>query len=329
MSADAAPPPAGAHSSGAVGRRIERSDGRAKLSGTAEFTADVRPPGMLYGAVLRSPVAHARILAVDTSAAEKHDGVVAVLTAGDLADLDPFYGHALRDRPIVATDRVRFAGEPVAVVAAETQAAADLAVRQIDVEYDELPAAASLEAALAPDAPMVHDEPARPGSAHGLGRLPDRVGNVCYRYGFENGDLDRAFDEAAVVVAGEYSFPAVYQYSMETHTTIADYQGDEIKIWSSCQHPFLVRQEIAALFGCPLDRVQVIVPFLGGGFGSKSYTKMEPIAVAVARKGPASAHPQRRGRVDGHNPAAQHALPDANGRCGRWHAAGPGGQPVA
>jgi len=205
----AAPPPA-VHSSGAVGQRIERADGRAKLSGQAVFTGDMQPPSMLCGTVLRSPVAHARILAVDTSAAEKLDGVVAVLTASDLTDIDPFYGHALRDRPIVAIDRMRFVGEPVAVVAAETQAAADLAVRQIDVQYEELPVAASLEAALAPDAPMVHEEPARPGSAHGLGRLPDRDGNVCYRYGFENGDLERAFDEAAVVVTGEYSFPAVY-----------------------------------------------------------------------------------------------------------------------
>jgi CO/xanthine dehydrogenase Mo-binding subunit len=267
-----------------VGRRVERADGRVKLAGRAEFTGDIHPPRMLYGAVLRSPVAHARVLTVDASAAEKLDGVVAVLTAGDLADLDPFYGHALRDRPIVAIDRVRFAGEPVAVVAARTQAAADLAVTRIDVEYDLLPVAASLDAALAPGAPLVHEEPARPGGAHGLGRLPDRDGNVCYHYGFERGDLERAFDEAAVVVAGEYTFPAVYQYSMETHTTIADHRDDEIILWSSCQHPFLVRQEIAALFGRPLDRVQVIVPFLGGGFGSKSYTKMEPIAVAVSRK---------------------------------------------
>jgi CO/xanthine dehydrogenase Mo-binding subunit len=267
-----------------VGRRVERADGRVKLAGRAEFTGDIRPPRMLYGAVLRSPVAHARVLTVDASAAEKLDGVVAVLTAGDLADLDPFYGHALRDRPIVAIDRVRFAGEPVAVVAARTQAAADLAITRIDVEYDPLPVAASLDAALAPGAPLVHEEPARPGPAHGLGSLPDRDGNVCYHYGFERGDLERAFDEAAVVVAGEYTFPAVYQYSMETHTTIADHRDDEIILWSSCQHPFLVRQEIAALFGRPLDRVQVIVPFLGGGFGSKSYTKMEPIAVAVSRK---------------------------------------------
>jgi CO/xanthine dehydrogenase Mo-binding subunit len=276
--------PAPEDSSIAVGRSAERADGRVKLAGQAEFTGDIHPPGMLYGAVMRSPVAHARLLSVDASAAEKTEGVVAVLTASDLADLDPYYGHALRDRPIVAIDRVRFAGEPVAVVAATTQAAADLAVTRIEVEYGPLPVAASLEAALAPDAPLVHEETARAGSAHGLGRLPQRDGNVCYRYGFERGDLERAFGAAAVVVSGEYTFPAVYQYSMETHTTVADHRGDEILLWSSCQHPFLVRQEIAVLFGCPLDRVQVIVPFLGGGFGSKSYTKMEPIAVAISRK---------------------------------------------
>ncbi len=268
----------------AVGQSVERADGRLKLAGQAEFTGDIRLPGMLYGAVLHSPVAHARISSVDTSAAEKLGGVAAILTGEDLSDLDPYYGHALRDRPIVALGKVRFTGEPVAVVAAESQAAADAAVALIDVEYDELPVAASLEKALAPDAPLIHEEPARPGSAHGLGKLPDRDGNVCYRYSFRRGDVDRAFAAAAVVVEGEYTFPAVYQYSMETHTTIAHWHGGELTLWSSCQHPFLVRQEIAVLFGLPLDLVQVIVPFLGGGFGSKSYTKMEPLTAAIARK---------------------------------------------
>ena len=268
----------------AVGQSVERADGRLKLAGQAEFTGDIRPPGMLYGAVLHSPVAHARIASIDTSAAEKADGVVAVLTAGDLSDIDPHYGHALRDRPVVALGKVRFLGEPVAVVAAESQAAADAAVTLIDVEYDELPVAASLETALAKDAPLVHEKRAPAGAAHGLGELPDADGNICYSYSFRRGDVDRAFAEAAVVVEGEYTFPAVYQYSMETHTTIAHWHGGELTLWSSCQHPFLVRQEIAVLFGLPLDLVQVIVPFLGGGFGSKSYTKMEPLTAAIARK---------------------------------------------
>jgi CO/xanthine dehydrogenase Mo-binding subunit len=268
----------------AVGQSAERADGRLKLSGQAEYTGDLRIPGMLYGAILHSPVAHARIASVDTTAAETAGGVVAVLTAADLSDIDPYYGHALRDRPVVALGKVRFLGEPVAVVAAESQAAADAAVPLIDVEYTELPVAASLGTALAPDAPLVHEKRARPGAAHGLGDLPDAYGNTCYSYSFRRGEVARAFDAAAVVVEGEYTFPAVYQYSMETHTTIAHWHGGELTVWSSCQHPFLVRQEIAVLFGLPLDRVRIIVPFLGGGFGSKSYTKMEPLTAAIARK---------------------------------------------
>jgi len=276
--------PASPHPAGPVGQSAARADGPLKLSGQAEFTGDLRVPGMLYGAILHSPVAHARIKSVDVTAAEKADGVVAVLTADDLSDLDPYYGHALRDRPVVALGKVRFLGEPVAVVAAGSQAAADAAVARIDVEYDELPVAASLDAALSPGAPLVHEKRARPGSAHGLGDLPDADGNVCYSYSFRRGDPGRAFDGAAVVVEGEYTFPAVYQYAMETHTTIAHWHGGELTVWSSCQHPFLVRQEIAVLFGLPLDQVRIIVPFLGGGFGSKSYTKMEPLTAAIARK---------------------------------------------
>jgi CO/xanthine dehydrogenase Mo-binding subunit len=268
----------------AVGQSAERADGPLKLSGQAEFTGDIRLPGMLYAAVLHSPLAHARILAVDTSAAARADGVVAVLTSDDLSDLDPYYGHALRDRPVVARGKVRFAGEPVAVVAAQTQAAAEAAVGLITVDYQELPIAASVSTALAPNAPLVHDKRARPGAAHGLGDLPDADGNICYSYAFQRGDTARAFAGAAMIVEGEYTFPAVYQYSMETHTTIAHWQGGELTLWSSCQHPFLVRQEIAVLFGLPLDRVRIIVPFLGGGFGSKSYTKLEPLTAAIARK---------------------------------------------
>jgi CO/xanthine dehydrogenase Mo-binding subunit len=268
----------------AVGQSVERADGRLKLDGQAEYTGDIRLPGMLYGAILHSQAGHARITSISTAAAEKAEGVVAILTAEDLSDLDPYYGHALRDRPIVALGKVRFAGEPVAVVAAESQAAADAAIAYIDVEYEELPVAACLDQALAEDAPLVHEQVARPGASHGLGDLPDAEGNICYSYSFRRGDVDGAFADAAVVVEGEYTFPAVYQYSMETHTTIAHWRGGELTLWSSCQHPFLVRQEIAGLFGLPLDLVQVIVPFLGGGFGSKSYTKMEPLTAAIARK---------------------------------------------
>ena len=212
-------------------------------------------------------------------------GVVAILTGADLLDIDPYWGHAIKDRPIVAIDRVRFAGEPVAAVAAVDEATAEAAVREIVVEYEELPVVGTLDEALAPDAPARPRRAAstgpvpRPGHAAGARRqhlLPLR-----HRPGRRRRPSSRRAD---IVVEGDYTFPGVYQYAMETHTVIAQWDADGITMWATCQHPFLVRAEIAALFDVPLGKVRVIVPYLGGGFGSKSYTKMEPITVALARK---------------------------------------------
>ena len=185
---------------------------------------------------------------------------------------------------MLALGKVRFPGEPVAAVAAETEAAAEAALQAIRVEYEELPVAGTLDEALAPGAPLVHEGPQVPGLFHGLGTLPERDGNVCYRYRIERGEVEAAFAHAEHVVEGEYTFPGVYQYALETHTVLADVRDGEITVWASCQHPFLVRAELAALFELPLASVRVIVPYLGGGFGSKSYTKMEPVTVALARK---------------------------------------------
>ncbi len=269
---------------GQVGRSVPRRDAVEKLRGRAEFVGDLSLPRMLHGKVLRSPVPHARIVSLDTSAAERLAGVVCVLTARDLADIDQLWGHAIRDRPVVAEGKVRFAGEPVAAVAAEDEATAEAAVAAIEVEYEELPVVGTVDAAVEPGAPLVHEGPLRPGLFHGLGELPPRDGNVCYRYGIDRGEVEAVFAHADLVVEGEYTFPAVYQYAMETHTVLARVEGGEIELWSTCQHPFLVRAEIAALFDVPLSQVRVVVPYLGGGFGSKSYTKMEPITVALARK---------------------------------------------
>jgi CO/xanthine dehydrogenase Mo-binding subunit len=141
-----------------------------------------------------------------------------------------------------------------------------------------------VQTAVAPGAPLVTDREIVPGLFHGLGELAPRDGNVCYRYRIDRGELEAVFARADIVVEGEYSFPAVYQYAMETHTVIAQVEGDEITLWATCQHPFLVRAEIADLFGVPVANVRIQVPYLGGGFGSKSYTKMEPLTVALARK---------------------------------------------
>jgi CO/xanthine dehydrogenase Mo-binding subunit len=267
-----------------IGRSHPRLDAGEKLRGEAQFAGDLLVPRMLHGRVLRSPFAHARIASLDASAAEAMPEVVCVLTGNDLADIDPYYGHAIKDRPIVAIDRVRFHGEPVAAVAAETPAAATAALEAIHVEYEDLPVVATLDDALADDATLVHDRQARPGLFHGLGELPERDGNICYRYRIDRGELEAVFARADIVVEGEYTFPAVYQYAMETHTVVAQVEGDEITVWAACQHPFLVRAELADIFGVPVANVRIVVSYLGGGFGSKSYTKMEPLTVALARK---------------------------------------------
>jgi CO/xanthine dehydrogenase Mo-binding subunit len=269
---------------GAIGRSVPRRDAHEKLRGKAQFAGDIVVPRMAYGKVVRSPYPHARITSIDVSAAEAMPGVVCVLTAADLADIDPYWGHAIRDRPVVAIDRVRFAGEPVAAVAAEDEATAAAALERIEVSYEELGVLGTIEQALAADAPTLHEGPLRPGLFHGLGELAPLDGNVCYRYRLDRGEIEAVFAHADFVVEGEYTFPAVYQYAMETHTVVAQVEEGEITLWASCQHPFLVRAEIAALFQVPISSVRVVVPYLGGGFGSKSYTKMEPITVALARK---------------------------------------------
>jgi CO/xanthine dehydrogenase Mo-binding subunit len=278
--ATAAPPEAAER----IGRLEGRKDAASKIRGRAQFSGDINVPRMLHGKVLRSPVPHARIASIETSAAERMPGVVAVLVGSELAGFDPYWGHSIKDRAILATDRVRFAGEPVAAVAAEDEAIAEAALHEIVVDYDELPVVGTLEAAIADDAPPIHEGEQRAGLFHGLGELPERDGNVCYRYRLDAGSVELAEAEAELAVEGEYEFPAVYQYAMETHTVVADFGDGEITLWASCQHPFLVRAEIADLFNLPIGRVRVIVPYLGGGFGSKSYTKMEPITAALSWK---------------------------------------------
>ncbi len=170
---------------GAVGVSVPRADAPEKLRGQAQFAGDLLAPRMLHGKVLRSPVAHARIVSIDTRAAEAMPQVVCVLTGADLGDIHPYWGHSIKDRPVLALGKVRFPGDPVAAVAAETEEAAEAAVLAIRVEYEELPVAGTLDEALAPGAPLVHEGPQEPGLFHGLGQLPERDGNVCYRYGIE------------------------------------------------------------------------------------------------------------------------------------------------
>ena len=269
----------------AIGDNSPRVDGIEKVTGQAKFTGDLAIPGMLEARVLRSPYAHARIVSIDVSVAESLPGVVGVLTRDDLRDIDPYYGNCLRDRAIVAVDKVRFVGEPVAVVAAESALLAEEALSAIAVNFEELPVVANVAQALAPGALLIHEARSGAGEFHEVAGVGEVFGpNICHRETFSSGDVERGFAKADFIVEERYSFPMVYQYAMEPHTAVAQFHNDDLTLWSSSAHPFLVRSELAHMFGLPHANVQVIVPFVGGAYGSKSYFKIEPLAVAIARK---------------------------------------------
>jgi CO/xanthine dehydrogenase Mo-binding subunit len=268
-----------------VGSSIPRVDGVEKVTGQAKFTGDLSFPGLLEAKVLRSPLPHAVIEAIDATRALALPGVAAVLTRDDLHDMDPFYGNCLRDRAVVATDRVRFVGEPVAVVAAEDAVTAEEALALIDVRYRELPCVADMDAALAEGAPRLHEAPSGAGEFHDVGGVGETFGgNICHRERFTKGHPEKAFTRAHDIVEETFEFPMIYQYAMEPHTAVARVTAEGIRLWSCSAHPFLVRSELAHMFGYPHAQVHVIVPYVGGAYGSKSYFKIEPLAVAVARK---------------------------------------------
>ena len=248
-----------------IGHSVKRVDGVEKVTGAAKFVGDITIPGMVYGKILRSSYPHARIRSIDASRAEALPGVVAVLTAADIADLNPIYN----GRPVIAMNKVRYVGEPVAAVAAEDLPTAEEALALIHVDYEELPTVTNIQAAIKPGAPLVHEE---------------KAGNIGTHEKVTRGDADDGFAQSDVVAEDNFTFPMVYHYAMEPHSAIAHYDDSEITVWSSAQHPFQVRGDIAKVFKVPTAKVRLIINYLGGGYGSKSYTKFEPLVVALARK---------------------------------------------
>ncbi|HKY09136.1 MAG TPA: xanthine dehydrogenase family protein molybdopterin-binding subunit [Candidatus Binatia bacterium] len=253
-----------------IGTSVPRVDGVDKVTGKARYAGDLMIPGMIEGKFLRSPYAHARVVSIDTSAAEAMPGVVAVVTSKDFVDISPYAGRGKqKDHPIVAVGRVIFAGQPVAAVAATDRATAEAALGGIHVEYEELPAVIDVDEAMADGAPRVHDFAER---------------NICFQTELVKGDVQKGFADADEIVEDEFEFPMIYHYSMEPHTAIAQVDGDGINIWTSTGHPFGVRQEIAEIYHYPLSKIRVHVNFVGGAYGSKSGAKIEPLIVALARK---------------------------------------------
>jgi CO/xanthine dehydrogenase Mo-binding subunit len=270
-------------------------DARERVTGRIGYTIDVELPGMLHAKLLRSVSPHAKIVSIDTSKARGLPGVVAVLTGQDLVDRDdlfPWYGPVFRDQGVLAIDRVRFVGDPVAAVAAVDLDTAQEAVGLIDVEYEELPAVFSIDEALAEDAPEIHPGPSRIGQTFPDVIINPQGGNVCNHFKLRKGDIEAGFAEAAHIFEDVFTSPAVQHVPLETHACVAQVEAGQITVWAGAQIPFVVRSQLAEIFKVPASRVRVIVPTLGGGYGGKCYPKIEPIAavLAAAAKRPVKLH---------------------------------------
>ncbi|HEY2986680.1 MAG TPA: xanthine dehydrogenase family protein molybdopterin-binding subunit [Candidatus Binatia bacterium] len=270
----------------AVGENVSRIDGADKVTGRGVYASDVKLAGMLHARILRSPVAHARVRRIDAARAAALPGVAAVLTKDNLRVAAPHYGAYIKDQPIVALEKVRYVGDIVAAVAATDEKIAEKALREIDVEYEELPALFEVDEALAAAAPVIHDEnPARKDPKYGYGASLTRHDgtNIFYHFHYERGDVEHGFREADRVFEETYYLAGAQHYPMESHACVADFQGDQITVWSGTQTPFPLRQEIARMFGLPFSRVRVIVPYVGGGYGAKSGVKYEALAVTLSQ----------------------------------------------
>jgi CO/xanthine dehydrogenase Mo-binding subunit len=262
-----------------VGARVPRVDSAAKVTGAAVYGVDVALPGMLHGAVVRSPHPHARIVSISTDAARSVPGVEAVVTGRDFPHL---HGSAIRDQPYLAIDRVRHAGEPVVAIAATTESAAQEAARLVRVEYEELPAVLDMREALADAAPLVHpDLHSYVRGSHEI--VPHTNINTLYR--LTKGDADAGFAAADVIVEGEYTAHALSHAALEVHAAVARYEANTggYTLWVATDRPFFLRDEIASSLGLDSTDVRLIVAAVGGSFGGKGIPIAEAIAIALAR----------------------------------------------
>ena len=262
-----------------VGRSVSRVDALDKVTGRAVYSVDVLLPGMLYGATLRSPLPHARIMEIDISKARKVPGVRAVVTGKDF----PFtFGTIIQDQPFLAIEKVRYVGEPVVAVAAETEAATQEALEKIEVKYEELPAVFDPREAAAEGTPLIHE------NLEGYVRSDCEIipgTNICTFYTYSLGDMKKGFENSDEIFEDNFYVHAVAHSPMETHAAVAQYSpnSEEFIIWSSTDRPYRLAQDFADGLKISLNKVRFISNYSGGGFGGKGAMVAEAIAVALAR----------------------------------------------
>ena len=267
-----------------VGTRPIRPDGLDKVTGKAQFGADLTLPGMLFGKVVRSPHAHARILSIDTSTAESMLGVKAVITGSDFPDLAANGAHA-SDIDVannaIARDKVLYEGHVVAAVAATTRELAEAAAKAVDVSYEVLPHVLTVDEAMADNAPLLHENM----MTKGVEPAPEQPSNIASRIVHERGDLEQGFGEADVVIEKEFTTKPVHQGYIEPHAAVADANNDgRANIWCSSQGHFAMRAYTATVLGVSQGTLKVTAAEIGGGFGGKTVIYLEPLAVRLSQR---------------------------------------------
>lgn len=261
-----------------VGTDVPRIEGRDKVIGATRYAVDVQLPGMLWARMLRSQMPHAALKRIDVSAARALPGVHAVLTGADIGDRR--LGVAIRDMPILAVDRVRFAGEPIAAVAAESLDVAEQALGLIEVEYDDLPAVFDAREAMSEVAPVLHPQRETYAGAPELPSIPNLQG---YNL-IEKGDVDEGFAEADRIFEHTFTTASAHQGYIEPHGCVVQIREDgSVRVWSSCQSPYGLRDALARLLEVPAESVVVETTTVGGSFGAKGSVGPEPIAYYLAR----------------------------------------------
>src|SRR5215216_1154981 len=272
-----------------IGKNPHRHDATDKVTGRAQYGADIRLPGMLYGAILRSPHAHARILSIDTSKAEAYPGVKAVVTAKDLPDVESKIAELgegtinLRHQSnnILAKDKALYFGHAVAAVAAINVHVAEEAAALIEVDYEVLPPVLDVRKAMEDDSPILLDD-IRTDELGKKGELPS---NVAAHYQIQTGDLEKGFQAASVIIEREFFTSMVHQGYIEPQNATAHYNPDgQITIWCSTQGSFGVREQTAEILEIPVSKIRVVPMEIGGGFGGKVGVYLEPVVVLLSRK---------------------------------------------
>jgi len=261
-----------------IGKRFPKLDDWDRATGALTYGVELEIPGMLYGKVARSEHPHANVLHVDTQKACQVPGVKAVVTGKDF----PFYhGQGIVDEPFLAIDRVRYYGEPIAAVAAETPEAAQEAVDLIEVEYQELPTVVDPIEAMKAGAPLVHGKLETYKRSSNYHPVPGS--NICNQFKLRRGNVDQGFAEADYIFEDTFTSQSMHPIPLEPHSSVALFElSGKLTVWSNTQAPHRVRGELAKALDLSLNKVRVIRTELGGGFGGKLYPRVEPMAVALA-----------------------------------------------